>query len=134
MREARDEAADTAASIISGSIPMLRLPPSRGPQPRHPKTIDSQIVAYYYAALTNLLGQACYLPIGQEESNGVLQVIIEASYSDFQILDNWLEEYDPSEIRASPNSQLYQEVRETWRQRIMDWAMLSKRAKAEHSS
>lgn len=121
MPKVRDDAEGIASSIISGSVPIVRVPATGKVQPPPSETIDSHILAYYYAALTNLICQSCLWPMKQEESNDTLQAIIEASYSDFQTMENWLDTCDPNEIWASPNSRLYKEVREMWRQRVMDW-------------
>jgi hypothetical protein len=92
----------------------------------HPEAIEAYIVAYYYAALTNLLCQVCLPPIQQVENNDVVKAIIDASYGDFYMLDNSLEAIEQNEIQASPNLHLYQEVRDAWRHWVKDWTIISK--------
>jgi len=94
----------------------------------HPAAIEGYIVAYYYAALTNLFCQACLPPIQQVENNDVVKAIIDSSYGDFCMLDSSLGALDPNEIRASPNSHLYQEVQDAWKHRVKDWTMISIRS------
>ena len=110
---------------------MLQIPSPavQAAQHGHPEAIESQIVAYYYAALTNLLCQVCLPPIPQVEDNDVVQAIIDASYDDFYVLDNSLGALDPNEIQASPNSHLHQAVRGAWRHWVKNWTMISKRNK-----
>lgn len=129
MPKALNPAVDTASSIIIGKIPMLQIPSPtiQAAQHGHPQAIESHIVAYYYAALTNLFCQLTLSPIQQVENNDVARAIIDASYDDFYMLDGSLGALDPDEIRASPNSHLYQEVRDTWKDWVKDWAMISKK-------
>jgi hypothetical protein len=129
MPEAMNATADTASSIITGKIPMLQIPSPaiQAVQHGHPEAIESYILAYYYAALTNLFCQVCLPPIQQLEENDIAKTIMDASYGDFYMLDSSLGALDPNVIRASPNSQVYQEVREAWRHWVKDWTMISKR-------
>jgi hypothetical protein len=122
-------AAETASSIISGKIPMLQIPSPaiQAGQHGHPEAIESYIAAYYYAALTNLLCQVSLPPTQQVENNDVVRAVIDASYDDFYILDSSLGALDPNEIQASPNSHLYQEVRDAWRHWVKNWTMISTR-------
>jgi len=105
---------------------MLQIPSpaTQVAQHGHPEAIEGYIVAYYYAALTNLFCQICLPPIQQVEDNDVVKAIIDASYRDFCMLDIWLGALDPNEIRASPNSHLYQEVRDAWKHWVKDWTMV----------
>jgi hypothetical protein len=125
MSEAMNSVADTASSIIAGKIPMLLSPAIQTEQHGRPEAIAGHIVAYYYAALTNLFCQAYLPPIQQVEENDVVKAIIDVSYGDFYMLDSWLGALDPNEIQASSNSPLYQEVRDTWKHRVKDWTMIS---------
>src|SRR5271157_3501713 len=120
---------DIASSIITGKTPMLRVPPpvSRAAQNDHPEAIELHMVAYYYASLTNLLCQVCLSPIQQGEDNYAVRAIIDASYRDFQMLDAWLGAVESNEIRASPSSHLYLEVRDAWRGQVKDWTTISKK-------
>jgi hypothetical protein len=119
--------AHTASSIITGKLPMLQIPSPAipGTPHGHPEAIESSIVAYYYAALTNLFCQVCLPPLPLAENNEVAKTIIDASYGDFLKLDSSLGALDPNEIRASPNLHLYQEVRDAWRHWVKDWTMIS---------
>lgn len=121
-----NEAVEMASSIIAGRIPLLQIPEKREKEPMLAEVIESNILAYYYAALTNLFCQAYLPPLEIAESNDVLQAIIEASYSDFQMLDGWLQACDPNAIWASLHSNLYQQVRQTWGDQVKDWGALSK--------
>jgi hypothetical protein len=89
---------------------MLRVPPpmSQGAQNNHPEAIEVHMVAYYYAALTNLFCQVCLSPI---QRGG----------------DNYA-------VRASPSSQLYLEVRDAWRDQVKDWTTISKKARTQANS
>ena len=127
MPEAMNATADTASSIITGKIPMLQIPSPaiQAVQHGHPEAIESYILAYYYAALTNLFCQVCLPPIQQLEENDIAKTIMDASYGDFYMLDSSLGAFDEHEIRASPNSHSYQEVQDAWRHRVKDWTMVS---------
>jgi hypothetical protein len=120
---------DTASSIITGKRPLFQAPSpaSRTAQFGHSEAVEVQMVAYYYAALTNLLCQVCLPPAEQVESNDVIRTIIDASYGDFRMADSWLGALDPKEIRASPSASLYLEIREGWRDQIKDWTTISKK-------
>ena len=108
---------------------MLQIPSPaiQAGQHGHPEAIESYIVAYYYAAMTNLLCQVSLPPTQQVESNDVVRAVIDASYDDFYILDSSLGALDPNEIQASPNLHLYQEVRDAWRHWVKNWTMISTR-------
>ncbi len=131
MPKETKEAAQTASSIITGKIPMLQVPPSASPEVRQEPTaaIDSHIVAYYYAALTNLFCQGYFPSVPQLGDTDVVKAIIESSYGDFCSLDISLGALDPHEIQASPNSHLYQEVRDEWKHWVKDWAAISHASK-----
>jgi len=109
-------------------MPMVRVssPISQTPS-AHPETIESQIVAYYYTALTNVLCQA-HMPRVRdvEEDNDPVKALIEASYSDFQAIDNWLGALDVDQIRATSIAHLYRKVQDTWRHHVKDWRMISR--------
>src|SRR5271169_6704232 len=102
MPKEMNEAPYTASSIINGKRPMLQVPPPVSPaaQHGHPEAIEVRMVAYYYAALTNLFCQVCLPPIQQLEDKDVIGAIIDASYGDFHMLDSWLGALDPTEIWA----------------------------------
>ncbi len=69
MPKAMNAAADTASSIITGKIPMqIPAPAIQAAQRGHPEAIEGYVVAYYYAALTNLFCQICLQPIQQVEN------------------------------------------------------------------
>jgi hypothetical protein len=108
---------------------MLQAPPlaNKAVQDGLPDAIEVHMVAYYYAALTNLICQVCF-PIQWAEGNDAIGAVIDASYRDFHMLDSWLAALDPNEIWASPNSHLYLEVRDVWRHQIKDQTMISKRS------
>ena len=108
---------------------MLQVPPPAIPavQHGHSEAIEGYIVAYYYAALTNLFCQVSLPPIQLAENNDVMKAIIDSSYGDFYRLDSSLGALDLKQIQASPNSHLYHEVRDTWRHWVKDWTMISKR-------
>jgi hypothetical protein len=64
--------------------------------------------------------------IEQVEDNDILRAILDASYSDFYMLDSRLGALDPKEIQANQNSPLYGQTRDLWRDWIKDWAAVSK--------
>jgi hypothetical protein len=127
MPKETKEAAQTASSIITGKIPMLQVPPSASHEVRlePAAAIDSHIVAYYYAALTNLFCQGYFPDVPQLGDTDIVKAIVDSSYGDFCSLDISLGALDPNEIQASPNSHLYQEVRDEWRGWVKDWAAIS---------
>ena len=130
MPKEMSDVVDTASSIITGKRPLFQAPSpaSRTAQIGHSETVEIQMLAYYYSALTNLFCQVCLPPIQQLEDNDVIRTIIDASYGDFRIADDWLGALDPKEIWASPNARLYWEVREAWRDQIKDWITISKKS------
>ena len=123
-------AAVLADSIITGKMPIVRI--SRlvnQAECAHPETIESQIAAYYYMALTNVLCQA-YVPHARYvEDDDPVKALIDTSYRDFQMIDSWLAALDVNKIRATQSSRLYQEVQDMWRQHVRDWRMISRREK-----
>lgn len=129
MPKETDSATDTASSIISGKIRMLRIPSPaiQAVQYGHREAIEGYIVAHYYAALTNLLCQASLPTAQQLENNDVVKATIDASYGDFCMLDSSLSALDPAEIQASPNSDLYRQVRDELRDWVKDWTTISKK-------
>ncbi len=124
---------DMASSIITGKTPMLRVSPpiNQAAQNNHPEAIEVHMVAYYYAALTNLFCQVCLSPMQQGEDNCAVRAIIDASYRDFQMLAAWLGAIEPNEIRASPSANLYVEVRDAWRDQVRDWTAISEKARTQ---
>ena len=147
MPEATSLPPNTASLLIAGKIPMgVRLagpkvqslepqapsPEAQVPLPASPvaqlavsEALEGYIVAYHYAALTNLFCQI-YLPsIEQVEDNDVLKAIIDTSYRDFYMLDSRLGALDTGEIEANPHSPLYQQTRDLWRDWIKDWSIIS---------
>lgn len=130
MPKEMNAAADTASSIITGKIPLqIPSPAVQTAQHGHPEVIEGYIIAYYYAALTNLLCQAHLPPIQEVENDDVVKAVIDASYRDFFMLDSSLGAVDPNEIQASPNLHMYQEVRDAWGHWVKDWTTISKRNK-----
>jgi hypothetical protein len=140
MRDARndvDKDAFTAESIIKGKTPILQV--SSPPEPRSQPglgqpaldqpglaaAIETQILAYYYSALTNLMCQALAVCDVPTNSDAMVKAIIEASYRDFQTLDNSLAALPLNQILDQPNAQLYLQVHEDWRPNIRDWRMIS---------
>lgn len=121
-----DLAANIASSIISGEIPMLeaRPPASQAAQPWPFELIKSYIAAYYYAALTNVSFQLYLLPIEQVEGNNIVRSLIDESYKDFYLLDNWFATLDPAELQTNPNLHLYQEARNGWKPWVKDSTMV----------
>ncbi len=93
----------------------------------HPETIESQIAAYYYMALTNVLCQTHVPQVRQVEEDDPVKALIDASYRDFHVIDNWLAGLDVNQIRATPSARLYREVQDTWRQHVKDWRTISRR-------
>jgi hypothetical protein len=129
MPQATDVAANIASLIISGEISMLQAPSpaSLPPQQWHSEAIKGYIVAYYYAALTNVSCQACLLSTEQVEDNDIVKGIIDASYQHFYMLDNWFARLDPNELQTNPDSHLFDEVRDVWKPWVKDWRIISKR-------
>jgi hypothetical protein len=129
MPEAINADASTASSIIAGKVPMLQvpLPASRAAEQGHPEAIEVYILAYYYAALTNLFCQVGLPSTGQAGDNDVATAIIGSSYNDFHMLDSWLAAVEPNEILVSPSAGLYYQVRDLWSHRVKDWPSLSTR-------
>jgi len=107
---------------------MLRVPPPvmQAAQNGRSDAIEVHMVAYYYAALTNLFCQVCFPNIDQLEHNDVVGALLDVSCGDFHMLDSWLGAIEPNEIWASANSHMYLEVRDVWRQQVKDWTTISK--------
>jgi len=123
-----DTAAVTAASLIAGKTPMVQVS-SHTVQQTHPEVIESRIVAYYYAALSNVLCQAFILCSQQVDEDDAVKMIIDASYRDFHAVDSWFSSIDPNEIRANANASLYREVRDAWSPQVRDWRTISSKSR-----
>ena len=134
MHEAENGPADFASLIIAGKIPMVRVrPPSSTGSERLPvESIEGYVLAYYYAALTNLFCQAHLSPIEKVEDHDTVKTIADSSYRDFCMLDGWLGTLDLSELQLSPNWSLYVETREGWRSLVKNWAMITSRDPEKH--
>ena len=92
-----------------------------------PETLESQIAAYYYVALTNVLCQA-YVPHARYvEDDDPVKALLDTSYRDFQMIDSWLAAIDVNKIRATQSWRLYQEVQDMWRHHVSDWRIISRR-------
>ena len=122
----------SADSIIKGKMPIVRI--SRlvnQTESPHPETIESQIAAYYYMALTNVLCQAHVPQVRHVEDDDPVKILIDASYRDFQAIDSWLAALDMNKIRVTPSARLYREVQDMWRDHVKDWRMISRREKGK---
>jgi hypothetical protein len=120
----------SADSIISGQMPIVRISrPVNPTEGAHPDTIESQIAAYYYMALTNVLCQAHAPDIRQVEDDDPVKALIDTSYRDFHVIDNWLAALDVNQIRAAASGRLYREVQDAWRHHVRDWRMISRTEK-----
>lgn len=141
MQKTKNGTADSASLIVTGHIPMLRLPllasqnppssasqnsPLSASQSPPSELIKGHILAYYYAGLTNLFCQAHLSPVEDVKDNEILKGIADNSYRDFCMLDSWLEGRDQDEVQASPEWPLYQEARQVWRDLVRNWAMIAK--------
>ena len=117
----------SADSIITGQMPIVRVSrPVNQNQCPLPETIESQIAAYYYMALTNVLCQAHMPCVRHVEHDDPVKALIDASYRDFQAIDSWLGALDVNQIRATSSAYLYREVQDTWRHHVKDWRMISR--------
>src|SRR5215467_3115905 len=127
MHEAEKGTSDSASLIISGKIPMLWVPPPSTPAPQRlpVESIESYVLAYYYAALTNLFCQAHLSPTEKVEDHDTVKAIADSSYRDFCMLDGWLGSLDLNELQLSANWSLYVDTREGWRNLVKNWAMVS---------
>lgn len=102
------------------------LPARVAGQPLLEETIESYIVAYHYAALTNWFCQLHLASLEQVAEDDAVKAILDASYRDFHMLDSRLGALDPKEIQANSNADLYQQTRNAWRDVVNDWTTLSK--------
>ena len=118
MSQAMDGGDVKASSIIVGNIPLLQIPEYEQKKPKNLDSIDARILAYYYSALTNLFCQAFIASVERIARDDAIQQVIQASNADFQMLDICLEASSPDEIWASPNSNLYEQVRNTWKAQV----------------
>ena len=108
-------------------MPIVRVSrPVNQSQCPHPETIESQIAAYYYTALTNVLCQAHMPCVRYVEHDDPVKALVEASYRDFQAIDSWIAGLDVDQIRATPSACLYREVQDTWRHHVKDCRMISR--------
>jgi hypothetical protein len=129
MQDAKNGAAESASLIITAKIPMLRVssPGDQASQQQPLKPIESYVLAYYYAGLTNLFCQVYLSPTDHLGDDDILKAIADASHRDFCMLDSWLGAPDKDEIHVNPNWQLYLEAREVWRNLVRNWAMIAKK-------
>lgn len=125
MLEAAGDGNDLASLIIAGKVPILRIPERHEKKLESSDAISGHVLAYYYAALTNLFCQAYLRSTQSEDSDDLIRPIIDASYADFRMLESWFGECNSDEICADPNANLYQHIRDTWKEQIKDWKMLS---------
>jgi hypothetical protein len=127
MPEAPNVVPHTASSIISGKTPMLQSPSlaSQTAAQWRLEAIKASILAYYFAALTNISCQAYMFPAEPVEENDVLKRIIEASYAHFCLLDDWSTKLDPQELYSSPNAHLFIEAHEVLKPLVKGWPIRS---------
>jgi hypothetical protein len=112
------ESEDRASSIIAGRIPLLQRLEKEERVSKSAEAMDAYILAYYYSALTNLFCQACLT--SEEQASDAIQLVIQASHADFQTLDLFLEACSQEQILASPNSNLYEQVRHTLKEQVKE--------------
>jgi hypothetical protein len=102
-------------------------PASQVVKPLPLEIIQSYIAAYYYAALTNVSFQFYVAPMEQKAD---FAKIIDQSYKDFCLLDNWFATVEPNELLTNPHLRLYEEARHKWKRYVKDSAMVySERAR-----
>lgn len=105
---------------------MLRAPSpaNQAAQPWSVEVITSYIAAYYYAGLTNVFLQFYLAPVDVEEDIAAVKRLVEESYKDFCMLDNWFATLDQHELQMNPNLHLYQEARDGWKPWVKDSRMI----------
>jgi hypothetical protein len=117
------------SKLFASILRWLRRPASKVVKPFPLEIIKSYIAAYYYAALTNVSFQFYVAPMEQKTDNN-FEKIIDQSYKDFYLLDNWFATVDPNELLTNPNLRLYAEARNDWKRYVKDSAMVySERAR-----
>jgi hypothetical protein len=137
MEEAKNGTAESASLIIRGKIPMLRVPSSaasQASQQRPLESVEGYVLAYYYAALTNLFCQVYLSPIDQSGDDDNLKTILDASYRDFFMLASLLGALDQNEIKVNPSLLRYLEARELWRNLVKNGAMISEKGRENTSN
>jgi hypothetical protein len=83
--------------------------------------LKAYIVAYYYAALTNIANSSTYLPpLDLLTDDDVFRRVQDSSHADFVLIDGWLSALDPEEIRRSGQYHSYQEAFNKWRPFVKD--------------
>jgi len=115
-----------AAQTTTGRAIAQPVPPSAEQPAQTADSISHCILAYYYAALTNLFCQSHLSPEERVADDDMVRAVADKSYADFRKLDGLLEDLDKEEIQLNPNWQLYHEARENWRRLVKDWAMIAK--------
>ncbi len=108
---------DQDSPLLAENEPMLTLPSSadQASQAQPLESIDGYLLAYYYAALTNLFCQAHLSLVQNPQEDDVVRAAADRSYRDFFALDSWLGSLEQNEIEASPHLPLFLEARESWK-------------------
>lgn len=107
---------------------------SQASQQRPLESVDGYVLAYHYAALTNLFCQVYLSPIEQSGNDDNLKTILDASYRDFFMVDSWLGALDQNEIETNPNWPRYLEARELWRNLVKNGAMVAEKGRENISN
>jgi hypothetical protein len=132
MSESANVATNVASQIISGEVSLLSppSPPGLSAKQHDPAATDAAILAYYYAALTNVFCQTYLFPTHYAQSTDTLRAIIDSSCRHFQALDHWLAAVDSIELHNSLYLRLFQDARDGWKPLVHDWAAVSRSSQA----
>lgn len=114
---------------VAAKTPVPRVPPPAdqdSEQLQPSRSIEEYILAYYYAALTNLFCQVHLSSVENLEGDDAVKAVADRSYSDFCTLDASLVALDQGELERNANFPLYLEARDGWKNLVKNCSMLAK--------
>jgi hypothetical protein len=103
-------------------ITLLQTPPpsTQANQAWRAETIKGYLGAFYYSAITNLCNQYFLPPLEQLQPDDLFKRMVDGSYQDFRMMDNWFTTLDQVELQNSPSYHLYCETLEKYKAFVKD--------------
>lgn len=85
-----------------------------------PDAVMGYIGTYYYCAMANVALQT-YLPVFAElQPDNTARALVDQTFSDCNLLEGILNQFQPQALQASPLFHLYEEARNRWKPLVKD--------------